>query len=628
MAILSVSNLCKSYGADEILTDISFLVEQKDKIGLVGLNGAGKSTLLKVLAGIISKDHGEISAPKDIKIGYLAQETVSESFETVGNALRSIFKETMELEDTLRKLEHKMSLPEIYNDPAELESLMDEYATLSEKFKESGGYEIESRIRGMLTGLGFGDEDFPITALSGGQKTRLALARLLLTSPDLLLLDEPTNYLDTSALEWLEGFLKDYPKALIIASHDRYLLDNVANLIFELENHYLYSYRGNYSEFIRQKRHKMKVQKKHDEILQEEIDKLKDNIERFTAHRKYSQAESRRKRLEELLPKSVEKIDIGELNINFASSITSGKEVVIIEDLSFSYGEKQLLKGENLKVFRGERIGIVGPNGIGKSTLLNLINGTLEPDEGKVVLGHQVKPVLFDQEQRDLDPENTVLEEVWQIRPDLKQTQIRTFLAKFLFFGEDVDKTINQLSGGQRSRVALAKVVLQGGNLLLLDEPTNYLDIMSKEILEDALLDYDGTIIVISHDRYFLSKIPTRIWEFTEEGIRDFAGEYAYYLEKRKPKIQEPQEAGKTKTQLQKEKLAERKIREKKRRYKRKLQELEEEILQKEEELEQVEKLLCNPKLYDNPEKIKELSLMYDNIIKTLEELYENLDEF
>lgn len=628
MAILNVSNLNKSFGIDGILEDVNFLVEEKDKIGLVGLNGAGKSTLLKILAGKLTHDSGNLAFARGIKVGYLAQGAKFESNQTIGEALSSIFLEQQNQEHELRELENLMSCPEVYEDEARLENLMHRYSRLFEDFKSSGGFEIQSRIRGVLRGLGFDNEDTPISNLSGGQKTRLALGRVLLESPDFLLLDEPTNYLDLESIQWLEGFLKDYSKTLLVVSHDRYFLDNITTKIFELENCHISVYLGNYSDYMNKKHAMIETLEKHEELRQKEIERLKKNIQTFISHRNYVQAESRRKRLEELLPKAISQKNNSSIRLKFDVQETSGKEVLQVEDLGFSYEEKNILDSVSLKVFRGERIGIIGPNGIGKSTLLKILAGELEPQEGSLHFGHQVEPVYFDQEQQDLSSDATILDEVWNCAPSLSLTEIRTFLASLLFFGDEVDKSIGILSGGEKSRIALGKAILQGANLLLLDEPTNHLDMLAKEKLEDALVKFDGTIIAVSHDRYFLTKIATRIWEFDDGNITDINGNFNYYLEKKaaskKPVVKEYQE---NKTLLRKAKLQERKEREIKRQEQKKLKQLEESILAKEEELENLEQLLCQPEIYSDPEKSIEVNAAYTQLIADLEYLYEQLDQ-
>lgn len=628
MAILNVSGLNKSFGIDTILENVNFLIEEKDKIGLVGLNGAGKSTLLKILSGKMSYDSGNVFMEKGLKIGYLSQDAKFESHKTIKQALSSIFKEQQIQESNLRKLETLMSTPEVYQDEKRLENLMHRYSVIFEEFKSKGGFEIQSRIRGVIRGLGFYDEDMPISTLSGGQKTRLALGRVLLQSPDLLLLDEPTNYLDLESIQWLEAFLKDYSKALLVVSHDRYFLDNVTTKIFELESGHISIYTGNYTQFIKKKQAMMKALKKHEENRQKEIERLQINIQTFISHRNYVQAESRRKRLKELLPKSVLKQSPSDIKLKFDIQESSGKEVLKIEDLGFSYGKKKIFSSVNLHVYRGERIGIIGPNGIGKSTLLKILAGELEPQEGEILFGHNVCPVYFDQEQQDLSPDATVLDEVYDSAPGLTLTEIRTFLGGLLFSGDEVEKQINVLSGGEKSRVALAKAILQGANLLLLDEPTNHLDILSKEKLEDALKSFNGTIIAVSHDRYFLSKIATRIWEFDKGSITDFDGNFNYYLEKNnESKRKIIPENKENKTKLKKAKLQERKEREKKRQAQKRLKQLEDRILENERELEKLELMLCKPEVYSNPEKAQEVNSTYNKVLADLEHLYEMLDE-
>lgn len=629
MTIVSVSNLNKSFGDDIILEDVSFSIEENDRIGLIGLNGTGKSTLLKILVGSMPYDSGNIYIDKTIKIGYLAQDTDLEGYKTVRQALSSVFLKQKEQEDELHRLENLMASPKIYEDEDRLEDLMHQYSVLFEEFKENGGFEIESRIRGVLKGLGFTDEDLEISSLSGGQKTRLALGRILLKSPDLLLLDEPTNYLDLESLQWLEGFLKNYPKAFMIVSHDRYFLDNTVKKIFELENNTITLYSGNYSDFVSKKQTLTRIHEKQEKIRQKEIQKLEENIQTFISHRNYIQAENRKRRLEELLPKSMSaKNSTPAVRLRFDMQDSSGKEVLRIENLGFSYGDKNILKNVNLKVFRGERIGIIGPNGIGKTTFLKILAGQLEPQEGFINFGHQVEPVYFEQEQQDFSSKSTVLDEMWNAAPGLSLTEIRTFLAGLLFFQDDIEKTVDVLSGGEKSRLSLGKVILQGANLLLLDEPTNHLDIISKENLEEALKSFKGTIIAVSHDRYFLSKIATRIWEFSDGTVIDFNGSFNYYLEKKNEtaKTEVVSENKESKTVIQKIKLRKRQEREKKRQEELAIKELEENILKKEEELEELEHMLCQPEVYSNPENSQKVNKAYNQVIYDLEQLYDELD--
>jgi len=629
MAILSASNITKNFGTNVVLDNVSFIINEKDKVGLVGLNGAGKTTLLKIMAGKINYDGGNLTISKGLKIGYMAQDIKADGYSTIRDVFEPIFKIHLEREKKIREIEMEMSKPDVYNDERLLKPLMETYAALTELFKNEGGFEIQSRIRGVLNGLGFADISTPLSTLSGGQNTRLALARILLESPGLLLLDEPTNYLDMGSIQWLEGFLKDYAGALVVVSHDRYFLDRVANKIFELENSHLTCYEGNYSTYIKKKNAYLDISERHEALRQKEAERLKKSIQNFISHRNYVQAKNRMRLLENLLSQAPsQKSPNKSIHIKFKTAESSGREVLVLENLSFSYGDKTIFTDVNLKVYRGERIGIIGPNGIGKSTLLKILAQQLEAQQGYVYFGHKVQPVYFAQEQEDLSLENTILEEVWEAAPSLSLTQIRSFLGSLLFSGDEVEKKISVLSGGERSRVALAKAILQGANLLLLDEPTNHLDIVSKEKLEASLREFDGTIITVSHDRYFLSKIATRIWEFTPDGIEDYDGDFEYYLEK-KSKIEKPEEpiVVETKTSQRKARAAERREREQKKMAERRLKQLEQTIIEKEQELEELEHLLCKPEIYSNPDKAREVNGRYTALLAELEQLYDSLDD-
>ncbi len=629
MAFLSLSKISKSFGIEKILDDISFIIDEKDKIGLVGLNGTGKTTLLKILANKISPDEGNIYISKEIKIGYVTQDVEVSNHETVRDFMREIFKEFIELENELRELEALMSLQEVYEDDSRLNALMERYSTLSESYAENGGYEFRSRMRGVLKGLGIEDELMTISSLSGGQKTRLALARLLLESPDLLLLDEPTNYLDMESVQWLENYLKDYQKALLVVSHDRFFLDNVVTQIFEIENSRISIYKGNYTSFVQEKLKRAEIVQRHNSLKQKEVERLKKNIQNFISQRKHIQAESRTKKLEKLLPKIVHVKSHPHINLRFEAAQRSGKEVLQINDLSFSYDNRQILSRVNLNVFRNDRIGIIGPNGIGKTTLLKILAGELKPTSGFMHFGHNVRSAFLAQEKEFLDLDATILEDVQSVSPDLSQTEIRTFLGNLLFSGDEAEKKISVLSGGEKSRVALAKEILRGSNLLLLDEPTNHLDIASKEELENELNKFRGTIIAVSHDRYFLSKIANRIWEFSKEGIRDYFGDYSYYIEKKgqEEKI-EITEINENKTQLRKTKLSEKREREQKKQAAALRKQLEQTILTKEGEMEKLESLMCKKEVYSNPDKAKQVNISYKILLQELEELYDKLSDY
>ncbi len=628
MALLSLSKISKSFGVEKILDDISFIIDEKDKIGLVGLNGTGKTTLLKILANKISPDEGNIYISKEIKIGYVTQDVEINNHETVRDFMMEIFREFIELENELRKLESLMSLQEVYEDDSRLNPLMERYSTLSESYAENGGYEFRSRMRGVLKGLGIEDELMTTSSLSGGEKTRLALARQLLESPDLLLLDEPTNYLDIESVQWLESYLKDYQKALLVISHDRFFLDNVVTQIFEIENSHISIYKGNYTDFVHEKLKRTDTVQRHNSLKQKEVEHLKKNIQNFISQRKHIQVKSRSKKLEKLLPEIVHIKNHQHINLRFEAAQPSGKEVLQIKDLCFSYDNRQILSHVNLNVFRNDRIGIIGPNGIGKTTLLKILAGKLKPTSGFIHFGHNVRSAFLAQEKESLNLNATILEDVQSAAPDLSQNEIRTFLGNLLFSGDEVEKRISVLSGGEKSRVALAKEILRGSNLLLLDEPTNHLDIASKEELENELKKFKGTIIAVSHDRYFLSKMANRIWEFSKEGIQDYLGDYTYYIEK---KAQEEKidiaEINENKTQLRKTKLSERRQREQKKQEAALRKQLEQTILIKEGEIEKLEYLMCKKEVYSNPDKAKEVNISYKNLLQELEKLYDNLSD-
>ena len=536
--LLQASNISKSYGTRTVLSSISLMVQERDRIGLVGVNGAGKSTLLQIISGEMSYDDGEIFKAKDVRIGYLAQNTGLQSDRTIRDEMLDVFRPLLETERELRELEAAMADPKVLQDDKTYQDLMDRYARRSEWFREQGGYEIESRIRNVLHGMGFAGypQDTVISTLSGGEKTRLAMARLLLQQPDLLLLDEPTNHLDIDTLTWLEQYLCAYPGALVVVSHDRYFLDSLVNVIVEIERHESRRYTGNYSRYIELKAADYESKLKQYEQQQEVIARMEEFIQRNIARASTTKrAQSRRKALEKM--ERLEK-PIGELkkaSFSFECAFMSGRDVLQAKDLAVSYepdGEP-LFQGVSLSLIRGESVALIGPNGIGKSSLLKVLVGELKPIAGEVQWGSRVEIGYYDQEQKDLNPHNTVLDELWNEYPHLEEARIRTVLGNFLFSGEDVFKKVSALSGGERARLALAKLMLRNANVLILDEPTNHLDLFSKEVLEAALMDYDGTLLFISHDRYFLNKMADRIIELTPTGAISYLGNYDDYLEKK-----------------------------------------------------------------------------------------------
>jgi ATP-binding cassette subfamily F protein 3 len=629
MPILSCSNLMKSYVVDTIFENISFNVEEGDKIGVIGLNGAGKTTLFNILSGELNKDSGEIYVQRDLKIGYLKQHVNITSDNTVFQECLEVFQYLIDMEENLRVLEQKISIEGNKGDSNILNSLMDEYGSLSEEFSNLNGYGYKSEIKGILKGVGFSDDDMDkdVNILSGGQKSRLSLAKLLLTKPNLLLLDEPTNHLDIDAISWLERFLKEYRGATLIISHDRYFLDNIVNRIFHLENKNLTIYNTNYTKFMIQRKRDLDLLKKKYEDQQKEIKRQEEIITRFMNYggsRYIKQAQSRQKLLDKM--KVINKqITSKKTRIRFEPKIKSGRDVLRVEEIKKSFGNFELLNDINFNIYRGERVGLIGPNGIGKTTLFKIILGTLSRDNGNIVIGHHVVPGYFDQEMTKLNFDKTIIDEIWDENPSLDYFDIRTILSQFLFIGDDIFKEINDLSGGEKARVALIKLILSQANFLLMDEPTNHLDIDSKEVLEDALLDYEGTLFVISHDRYFLNRVTNKILELTEEGINEFLGNYDYYLEKKNETFyEEDEENNKTKTQIKLERKKEKEIIAEERNRKKKISELEGKIAESEKELKNIDNELCKPEIYEDHEKIVELSRIREDIENNLNRLYED----
>ena len=629
MPILSCSNLMKSYVVDTIFENISFNVEEGDKIGVIGLNGAGKTTLFNILSSELNKDSGEIYVQRDLKIGYLKQHVNITSDNTVFQECLEVFQYLIDMEENLRVLEQKISIEGNKGDSNILNSLMDEYGSLSEEFSNLNGYGYKSEIKGILKGVGFSDDDMDkdVNILSGGQKSRLSLAKLLLTKPNLLLLDEPTNHLDIDAISWLERFLKEYRGATLIISHDRYFLDNIVNRIFHLENKNLTIYNTNYTKFMIQRKRDLDLLKKKYEDQQKEIKRQEEIITRFMNYggsRYIKQAQSRQKLLDKM--KVINKqITSKKTRIRFEPKIKSGRDVLRVEEIKKSFGNFKLLNDINFNIYRGERVGLIGPNGIGKTTLFKIILGTLSRDDGNIVIGHHVVPGYFDQEMTKLNFDKTIIDEIWDENPSLDYFDIRTILSQFLFIGDDIFKEINDLSGGEKARVALIKLILSQANFLLMDEPTNHLDIDSKEVLEDALLDYEGTLFVISHDRYFLNRVTNKILELTEEGINEFLGNYDYYLEKKNETFyEEDEENNKTKTQIKLERKKEKEIIAEERNRKKKISELEVKIAESEKELKNIDNELCKPEIYEDHEKIVELSRIREDIENNLNRLYED----
>ena len=535
--ILSVSNIHKSFSEKVILENISFHLEDYDKAALVGINGVGKTTLLRIIVGEMSSDEGLVTFAKGKSYGYLAQNTEVSGDETIYDTLLQVKEHLLILEQQIRQVEKQMK----YVEGAELEALMNQYANMTHTFEMEGGYQYRSELVGVLKGLGFIEEEFnkPMSTLSGGQKTRVALGKLLLTKPDLIILDEPTNHLDMNSITWLETYLLNYKGAVLIVSHDRYFLDKIAGKVIELDQGKATVFTGNYSDYA-VKKEQLRVArlnaylKQQQEIKHQEevIEKLKS----FNREKSIKRAESREKMLNkiEVLDKPTE--TTSEMKIQLTPRIVSGNDVLQVQGLTKAFPNHPLFSDLDFEIKRGEHIAIIGDNGTGKTTILKIINQIIDADAGTMKLGTNVTIGYYDQEHHVLHAEKTLFEEISDEFPNLNNTQIRNTLAAFLFTGEDVFKKISTLSGGERGRVSLAKLMLSESNFLILDEPTNHLDIMSREILESALNHYEGTVLYVSHDRYFINKTATRILELSGQTLTNYLGNYDYYLEK-KPQI-------------------------------------------------------------------------------------------
>lgn len=607
MIVLSCNEVSKAYVVDNVIENISFSINDNEKVGLIGLNGAGKTTLFNILTDNLEPDSGEIYTAKGKRLGYLRQNTYIESTKTIMDEMLTIFEDVIDLEKNIQKISHKISSFTENDDQEELHALMEKYAKMTENFEKMDGYSFKSLIKGVLRGLGFSEIEFdkPINLLSGGQKSRVMLAKLLLEKADILLLDEPTNHLDIEAISWLEKYIKDFIGVAIIISHDRYFLDNTVSRIFLMENKYLKSYNGNYTEFVkRRKIEKEQEQKLYDEY-EKDIDRQEEQIKRLHAYgskRNIRQAFSRQKALDKIKKMEKPSFDSNKVKLKFTPKVKSGRDVLSIENLSVSFNDYKVFENIQINIYKGDKAGIIGPNGIGKSTLLKAVAQKINNYSGTINLGHHVSIGYYDQEQTNLDSENTVIDEIWDHNPDLNYYNIRTMLARFLFNGDDMYKIVGDLSGGEKSRLSLLKLMTSNANFLLMDEPTNHLDIDSKEVLEDALLNYEGTVLVVSHDRYFLNKVANKIFEMSKDGSFEYLGNYDYYVQK-KAELEETDDEEtvvKTKTQVNAEKKKEREnIRERQQREKT-IRKLEEQIELHENEKAELELELCKPSTYND----------------------------
>jgi len=630
MIVLSCKDIHKSYGIDVILETVSFAINEGEKVGLIGANGAGKSTIFKILTGQLHQDSGELFIDKNKKVGYLSQHLSLSSESNIYTEALMVFQDLVSMEEKLRDLEVKMNEPYDASKEDYHNKIIHDYTTFSELYENRGGYTYKGEINKVLKGLGFVEEDYakPINILSGGQKTRVALCKLLLTKPEILLLDEPTNHLDLDAIEWLEEYLKGYKGTIIIISHDRFFLDAITDKTFELINGHVNSYNGNYTTFVDLKKKSYEVQLKAYNLQQAEIKRQEEIIARyrsFNREKSIKAAESREKALNK-----IEKIDapdreVSASKISFETQIKSGNDVLHIEKLTKSYGEKLLFSGIDIDIKRSEKLALIGENGRGKTTLFKIILDTETPDSGIKVLGKNVFPGYYDQEQSNLNLDKTVIDEVWDSFPEMTTTEIRTALASFLFRGDDVFKTINTLSGGEKCRINLLKLMLSKSNFLLLDEPTNHLDITSREALEDALLGYDGTLLVISHDRYFLNKVVSKIYELKVDELKEYLGNYSYFIEKKKNPLRfqlEEENIGKTKTQIQEERKKKKEKEKLEKEKQQRVKNVEKTISDLEAALVELHNKLCLEEIYSNPQKSEEVNKEISSTEASLEELY------
>ncbi|MBQ1489655.1 MAG: ABC-F type ribosomal protection protein [Eubacterium sp.] len=642
MIVLSAADITKAYGTDVILDHVSFHVNAGDHIGIVGANGAGKTTLLNILTGEDTCDDGTVYMPSDLTVGYLRQKDDFQSDNTIFEETQRIYSRFQEMEDRIHQLSDRVAaMASAGNTEGEdYQRTLSQLGTLQDRYRDEGGFSYKSEMKGILTSMAFGEEDYgkEIAALSGGERTRLALATLLMEKPDLLLLDEPTNHLDIGMLKWLEQFLKSYSGTIILVSHDRYFLDQMANRIFEVEHHHLKTYDGNYTQFAEKKRAQREADWKAYRKQQEEIRRQEDMIRRFkergTEHLA-KRAASREKRLAMIDRLDRPEAERGSISMRFREEYASGTDVLYGEGLAKSFGtgltRRQLFRDVNFDIKRGERICIVGPNGIGKTTLLRIMMGELSPDEGYLKTGHQVNFGYYDQRQEQMDDFKTVMDEVHDSYRLYKDGEIRGFLGRFLFKGDQVFVQVGSLSGGEKARLALLKLMLAGTNVLLLDEPTNHLDIDSKEVFEEALAEYPGTVIAISHDRYFLNRIATRILEMGPDGITEYVGGYDYYEEKKASiesakryvsELREDKGAAKaagsslTREQKKQQQAAERRLQREKARLEQTIEDLEKEI-------EETQGLMCQPAVLSDPKRLSELNEKVKKAQETLDAAYE-----
>ena len=630
--ILSCNNISKSFGTDVIIKSCSFNIEDHEKAAIVGINGAGKSTLLKIITGIEPADTGLVTLAKDKTLGYLSQQQNLNSDNTIYDELLSVKHHILDTEAQLRHIENQMKSA----DDEALETLMKKYSDLNHEFELNNGYAYKSEITGVLKGLGFTEEDFTlnVNTLSGGQKTRVALGRLLLSKPDIILLDEPTNHLDMESISWLENYLLNYSGAVLIVAHDRYFLDKIVSKIIELDNGNATVFSGNYTDYASKKAILRNMQLKEYLNQQREIkhqEEVITKLKQFNREKSIKRAESREKMLNKM--EFVDKPEIlnDKMDIKLEPNVISGNDVLTVDNLTKGFDGTVLFDNISFQIKRGERVALIGSNGTGKTTILKLINGIIPADSGSIYLGAKVNIGYYDQEHHVLDPDKTIFDEIRDAYPDLNNTQIRNTLAAFLFTNEDVFKYIRDLSGGERGRVSLAKLMLSNANFLILDEPTNHLDITSKEILENALNSYTGTVLFVSHDRYFINSTATRIIELANKTVVNYIGNYDYYLEKKdilgaKPITNNTSKSSssaisKLNWQEEKVKQAQQK------KIKNEIKRTEERMALIEAEIEELDNMYADPAISSDTAKLMEIHTRKEALSKELDELYDKWGE-
>ena len=627
MPALSVRNLTMTFIERNLFTDVSFDVEERDKVGFIGANGVGKTTLFKILNGEISPVSGTVTFSKNVRPGYMEQHACNNPRADVYHELLSVFDYLSDMETEISALAHQID-----NKSGNLDELVERQTMLIEQFERAGGLTYKSRTRSALLGLGFSENDFtmPVGNLSGGQRSKLCLAKLLLSQSNMLLLDEPTNHLDIDAIAWLEGFLRDFKGAMIIISHDRYFLDNVTNKTIELEHNRAMVYKGSYSEFVKKKEsvnESLKNKYEHDLKEIKRIEGIVEQQKRWGQAHNFITAASKQKEADRIKDGLVApESELETMRMHFEPRCESGNDVLICKNLAKSFDDKQLFKNVDIHIRKGERVFIIGGNGCGKTTLFRILTGKTPMNSGEYDYGANVEIGYFDQMQQNLDLSKTALDEVWDTFPNMTQTEVRSALASFLFKGEEVFKPLSKMSGGERARVSLLKLMLKGSNFLLLDEPTNHLDASSREELEKTLLDYSGTMLIVSHDRYFINKIADRILLLTNNGVKEYLGNYDYYLERTTAEKSgavptENKKDKKEKTQndyfLQKQKQSEERKRQ------TKLKKAEAEIERLDEEIAKTQELLSSEEVAADYEKLMELSKLLEDLQKQQEEQYE-----